>query len=91
MRIEDVKVFADDTVSRLPMMLRPITESELLTLVADLSEKVWWCEMHNANKCPRHPMENHCAMKPEGKVGCVFEERFLLPVGVLVDSPKEGR
>ena len=71
---------------------RRITESELLTLVADLAEKVWWCEVHSASEsmvggCMRWlvlPKKHRDVSK-----GCRMAERFLLPVGVLVDGPAQ--
>ena len=95
MRIEDVKVDrpvpSDDGVWK-EWENRPITESELLTLVADLAEKVWWCEVHSASEsmvggCMRWlvlPKKHRDVSK-----GCRMAERFLLPVGVLVDGPAQ--
>jgi len=74
---------------------REASESELLTLAADLAEKVWWCEQH---KQVGRPGASGCIMVSYLTVQgasiadpCSMIERFLLPVGVLVDGPKEGR
>ena len=68
---------------------REASEVELLSLVADLAEKVWWCEEHEQST------ESHrfCAegVITGSKHRCRITERFLLPVGVLVDGPKEER
>ena len=68
---------------------REATESELLTLVADLltekGSKVWYCKNHKAIGD-----EEECVWASASR-RCRMTERFLLPVGVLVDGPKEGR
>ena len=80
---------------------RELSESELLTLVADLAEKVWWCEEHGASRsygetCDFVRLWNEAgvAMATEEERldpdSCRVAERLLLPVGVLVDGPKEG-
>ena len=78
---------------------REASEFELLTLVADLAEKVWWCEVHRAELlstdhdtgeqfCWKQHMNFLPSAVPYGP--CRMAERLLLPVGVLVDGPKEG-
>ena len=96
MRIEDVRVERRIELSRAngskfanDVQYDPITESELLTLVADLAERVRWCEEHEQST------ESHrfCAegVITGSKHRCRITERFLLPLGVLVDGPKEER
>ena len=75
---------------------REATESELLTLVADLAEKVWWCEVHQFLAAPARSDRCYYQQVNESKVNdrlkdgsCRMSERLFLPVGV--DGPKEER
>ena len=51
---------------------------EAARLVADLAEKVWWCEQHlAAARAEGHSCDLWSVSAP-----CLMTERFLLPVGV---------